>query len=114
MQAIPKEIIKAQALTTSLQSLFVSEAKKRTIISKVTFANRASSLATVTVHIVPANETAGNNNIVIPEQMLNANESWSAYQLEGLILEPGAKLNIKTDAAGNGLVNVAASGLEVY
>lgn len=114
MQAKPLEIIQPQALTQTLQSLYVSASNKRTIISKVTFANRAASLVGITVHVVPASEVAGASNIVIPNHFIDSNESWSAYQLEGLVLEPGSKLIMKTDAAGNGLVNVAASGLEVY
>lgn len=114
MQANPKEIISPQALTATLQTLYTSPAKKRTIITKVTFANRAPQLAGMVVHVVPDGDTAGPTNMVLPERDIGANESWSAYQLEGLILEPGYSLAIKTDAEGDGLMNVVASGLEVF
>ena len=114
MQATPIEIISPQFLTSSVITYYTSPPRKRTIISKVTFLNQASSIATFDLFLVPEGESATTSNKIMNDFQLGANESFSAYQLEGLVMEPGSKLAISADATGSNSITVAASGLQVF
>lgn len=114
MQAVPVQIIAPQALTDTAQMLYQSPANKKTIISKITFGNTAAQAVTVTGHIVPAGGTPTAANQILPAKLLDVNESWSAYSLEGLTMKAGDILYLATDAQGTGKVAVSAAGVEVF
>jgi len=114
MQAVPIQMIAPQALTQTAQMLYQSPANKKTIISKVTFGNTAAQAVTVTAHIVPAGGAPDDTNKVLPAKLLDINESWSAYSLEGITMRSGDMLYMNTDANGENKVAVAASGVEVF
>lgn len=114
MQAKPVQIIAPQALTSSAAMLYQSPSGKQTIISKITFGNSATAAAEVTVYLVPNGKSQDDSTRVVPARLLDANESWSAYSMEGLTMKAGDQLYMNTDATGNGKVSVSASGVEIF
>lgn len=114
MQAVPVQIIAPQALTDTAQMLYQSPANKKTIISKITFGNTAAQAVTVLGHIVPSGGSPTVANQILPAKLLDVNESWSAYSLEGLTMKAGDMLYLATDSQGSGKVAVSAAGVEVF
>lgn len=113
MQAIPKQVIAPQTITDTLTSYYTSPAKKRTLISKITFSNPGAASEAVDIHLVPQGGTANADNQVMPGRTVNNGEAISLYQLEGQVMEAGDSLHIASDTASSAVV-VVASGVEIY
>ena len=59
-------------------------------ITFASFANYSGSTATLSVHVVPSGDTAGNGNIVIKDLSINAADTHQLYSNgEKLLLENG-------------------------
>lgn len=113
-QAQPKQIIAPQAITSTASSYYTSPNEKRTIISKLSFGNSSGQAVPVTVHIVPQGGSPDNTNKIVPGQLIDSDESFSAYTVEGVIMKPGDQIFANTNAAGDGNVSMVASGVEVF
>lgn len=113
MQANPVQIIAPQTITDTLAGYYTSPAKKRTLISKLTFSNAGIGAESVDIHLVPDGGTAGSGNKVVSARTVNNNETIAIYQLEGQVMQPGDSLHIVSDTIASSVV-VVASGVEIY
>jgi hypothetical protein len=114
MQAVPVQIIEPQAISDTLTPYYASPASKKTIISKLTFTNHGADAEAIDVHIVPSGDSATDANKVVSAKLVDANEAWPAYQLEGQILKPGDAIHCKTGTASSTDIVVMGSGVEVF
>jgi len=113
MQANPVQIIAPQTITDTLAGYYTSPAKKKTLISKLTFSNASTASEDVDVHLVPDGGTADASNKVISARTVSNGEAAAIYQLEGQVMQPGDSLHIASDTTGSSIV-VVASGVEIY
>lgn len=82
-----------------------------TIIDKFTATNYSGSAATLSVNLVTAADTAGNQNLITKTKTLQASETYTFPELVGQVLSPGAF--ISTLAGTATAINIRASGREV-
>ena len=82
-----------------------------TIIDKFTATNYSAAAATISVNLVTAADTAGNQNLIVKTKTLQANETYTFPELVGQVLSPGAF--ISTIAGTASAINIRASGREV-
>lgn len=114
MQAIPKQLVEPQAISDTLTGYYASPANKQTILSKLTFTNHGSDAESIDVHIVPNGDSASDSNKVVSAKVIDADEAWSAYQLEGQVLNAGDAVHCKTNTASSTDIVFMASGLEIF
>lgn len=82
-----------------------------TIIDKFTATNYSGSAATLSVNLVTAADTAGNQNLITKTKTLQASETYTFPELVGQVLSPSAF--ISTLAGTATAINIRASGREV-
>ena len=82
-----------------------------TIIDKFTATNYSASAATISVNLVTAADTAGNQNLITKTKTLQPAEVYTFPELVGQVLSPGAF--ISTIAGTATAINIRASGREV-
>lgn len=82
-----------------------------TIIDKFTATNYSAAAATISVNLVTAADTAGNQNLIVKTKTLQASETYTFPELVGQVLSPGAF--ISTIAGTASAINIRASGREV-
>ena len=82
-----------------------------TIIDKFTATNYDTSARTISVNLVTALDTAGNQNLVVKTKTLLPSETYTFPEIVGQILAPGGF--ISTIASAASAVNIRASGREV-
>ena len=110
MQAKPKQIIEPQALTATTDEYYAAPAGKKVIISKFTLSNGGAAAVACDVHIVPSGDSADATNKIIPAKLVDTDEAFAAYQLEGQVLDEGDKIFVK----GGADVVVMSSGVELF
>ena len=81
------------------------------IIDKLTATNYSSSAATISVNLVTAADTAGNQNLIVKTKTLQPTESYTFPEIVGHVLAPGGF--ISTIAGTGSAINIRASGREV-
>ena len=81
------------------------------IIDKFTATNYSASAATISVNLVTAADTAGNQNLITKTKTLQASETYTFPELVGQVLSPSAF--ISTIAGTATAINIRASGREV-
>ena len=82
-----------------------------TIIDKFTATNYSAAAAAISVNLVTAADTAGNQNLIVKTKTLQASETYTFPELVGQVLSPGAF--ISTIAGTASAINIRASGREV-
>jgi hypothetical protein len=82
-----------------------------TIIDKFTATNYSASAATISVNLVTAAGSAGNDNLIVKTKALQAGETYTFPEIVGQVLSPGAF--ISTIAGTAAAINIRASGREV-
>ena len=82
-----------------------------TIIDKFTATNYSASAATISVNLVTAAGSAGNDNLIVKTKSLQAGETYTFPEIVGQVLSPGAF--ISTIAGTASAINIRASGREV-
>ena len=82
-----------------------------TIIDKFTATNYSAAAATISVNLVTAADTAGNQNLIVKTKTLQASETYTFPELVGAALAPGGF--ISTIAGTASAINIRASGREV-
>lgn len=113
MQAVPVQIIATQSITNTIATYYTGPANKKTILSKLTFANTGTVAEKIDVHIVPAAGSASASNKVIHGKAIDAGESWPAYMLEGVVIPAGSTIQVKSDTASSA-ITITGSGVEVF
>lgn len=81
------------------------------IIDKFTATNFSASSATISVNLVAAETSPGNDNLVVKTKTLQPAETYTFPEIVGHILAPGGIISTITSAAG--AINIRASGREV-
>lgn len=81
------------------------------IIDKFTATNYSATAATISVNLVTAADTAGNQNLIVKTKTLQASETYTFPELVGHVLAPGGF--ISTIAGTASAINIRASGREV-
>jgi hypothetical protein len=82
-----------------------------TIIDKFTATNYNTAAATISVNLVTAAGSAGNDNLIVKTKSLQAGETYTFPEIVGQVLSPGAF--ISTIAGTASAINIRASGREV-
>lgn len=82
-----------------------------TILDKFTATNYSAATATISVNLVTAADTAGNQNLITKTKTLQPNEVYTFPELVGQVLSAGAF--ISTIAGTASAINIRASGREV-
>jgi hypothetical protein len=82
-----------------------------TIIDKFTATNYSASAATISVNLVTAADTAGNQNLITKTKTLQPSEVYTFPEIVGQVLASGGF--ISTIAGTASAINIRASGREV-
>jgi hypothetical protein len=82
-----------------------------TIVDKFTATNYSASAATLSVNIVTAADTAGNQNLIVKTKTLQPAETYTFPELVGQVLSPSGF--ISTIAGTGSAINIRVSGREV-
>jgi len=82
-----------------------------TIIDKFTATNYSAATATISVNLVTAAGSAGNDNLIVKTKALQAGETYTFPEIVGQVLSPGGF--ISTIAGTASAINIRASGREV-
>jgi hypothetical protein len=82
-----------------------------TIIDKLTATNYSASAATISVNLVTAAGSAGNDNLITKLKTLQPSEVYTFPEIVGQVLSPSAF--ISTIAGTASAINIRASGREV-
>ena len=82
-----------------------------TIIDKFTATNYSAVPATISVNLVTAAGSAGNDNLIVKTKTLQPAETYTFPELVGFALAPGGF--ISTIAGTASAINIRASGREV-
>ena len=78
------------------------------IIDKFTATNYSAAAATISVNLVTAGGTAGNNDLIVKTKTLQASETYTFPELVGHVLNPGGF--ISTIAGTASAINIRVSG----
>ena len=82
-----------------------------TIIDKLTATNYSATAATISVNLVTAAGSAGNDNLITKLKTLQPSEVYTFPEIVGQVLSPSAF--ISTIAGTASAINIRASGREV-
>lgn len=82
-----------------------------TIIDKFTATNYSAAAATISVNLVTAAGSAGNDNLIVKTKTLQANETYTFPEIVGQVLSPSGF--ISTIAGTASAINIRASGRQV-
>jgi hypothetical protein len=82
-----------------------------TIIDKFTATNYSAAAATISVNLVTAAGSAGNDNLIVKTKTLQANETYTFPEIVGQVLAPSGF--ISTIAGTGSAINIRASGRQV-
>ena len=82
-----------------------------TLIDKFTATNYSASAATISVNLVTALDTAGNQNLIVKTKTLQPAETYTFPELVGAALAPGGFISTLASAATS--INIRSSGREI-
>jgi len=80
----------------------------QTIIDKFTATNYSASAATISVNLVTAAGSAGNDNLIVKTKTLQPSETYTFPELVGHVLPLGGFISTIADTAS--AINIRASG----
>ncbi len=82
-----------------------------TIIDKFTATNYSATAATISVNLVIASGSAGNDNLIVKTKTLQPSETYTFPELVGQVIAAGGF--ISTIAGTASAINIRASGREI-
>ena len=82
-----------------------------TIIDKFTATNFSAAVATISVNLVTAADTSGNQNLIVKTKSLQPAETYTFPEIVGAALAPGGF--ISTLAGTASAVNIRSNGREI-
>lgn len=109
--AVQIKVLIPAKIAESSQTTQYTASNVSTIIDKFTATNYDTSARTISVNLVTALDTAGNQNLIIKSKTLLPSETYTFPELVGQILAPGGF--ISTIASAASAINIRASGREV-
>lgn len=82
-----------------------------TIIDKFTATNYSATTATISVNLVTAASSVGNDNLIVKTKTLQAGETYTFPEIVGHVLNNGGFISTLASAATS--INIRASGREI-
>ena len=82
-----------------------------TIIDKFTATNYSATAATISVNLVTAADTAGNQNLIVKTKTLQPSETYTFPEIVGAALSPSGFISTIASAATS--INIRANGREI-
>jgi hypothetical protein len=104
-------IIPSKIAENAQTTQYTSPAGVTTIIDKFTATNYGASTATLSVNLVTATDTAGNQNLVVKTVSLVAGQTYTFPELVGHMIAPNGFISTLASAATT--INIRASGRQV-
>ena len=109
--AVQIKVLIPAKIAESAQTTQYTASNVSTIIDKFTATNYDTSARTISVNLVTALDTPGNNNLTVKTKTLLPSETYTFPEIVGHILAPGGY--ISTIASTATAINIRASGREV-
>lgn len=110
MTVTVKVLIPAKTAENS-QTTQYTAAGVTALIDKFTATNYSASAATISVNLVTAADTAGNQNLIVKTKTLQAGETYTFPELVGSALAPSGFISTIANTAS--AINIRANGREV-
>lgn len=110
MTVSAKVLVPAQTANNT-QSTVYTATGVTAIIDKFTATNYSAAAATISVNLVTAAGSAGNDNLIVKTKTLQASETYTFPELVGHTLAPGGF--ISTLAGTATAINIRVSGREI-
>jgi hypothetical protein len=110
MSVIVRVLIPAKTAEATQTTQYTAQGVT-TIIDKFTATNYSASAATISINIVTAAGSAGNDNLIVKTKTLLPTETYTFPEIVGQVLSPSAF--ISTIAGTASAINIRASGREV-
>ena len=110
MTVTAKVLVSAQTASNT-QSTVYTATGVTAIIDKFTATNYSANAATISVNLVTAAGSAGNDNLIVKTKTLQASETYTFPELVGHVLNPGGF--ISTLAGTASAINIRVSGREI-
>jgi hypothetical protein len=100
-------LVPAQTINNTQTTMYTATGVTA-IIDKFTATNYSAAAATLSVNLVTAGGTAGNNDLIVKTKTLQASETYTFPELVGHVLNPGGF--ISTIAGTASAINIRVSG----
>lgn len=100
-------LVPAQTINNTQTTMYTATGVTA-IIDKFTATNYSAAAATISVNLVTAGGTAGNNDLIVKTKTLQASETYTFPELVGHVLNPGGF--ISTIAGAASAINIRVSG----
>lgn len=106
--AVQVQVLIPAKIAESTQTTQYTATNVTAIIDKFTATNYDTSARTISVNLVTALDTAGNNNLIVKTKTLLPSETYTFPEIVGHVLLPGGY--ISTLASTGTAINIRASG----
>lgn len=100
-------LVPAQTINNTQTTMYTASGVTA-IIDKFTATNYSAAPATISVNLVTAGGTAGNDDLIVKTKTLQASETYTFPELVGHVLNPGGF--ISTIAGTASAINIRVSG----
>ena len=100
-------LVPAQTINNTQTTMYTATGVTA-IIDKFTATNYSAAAATISVNLVTAGGTAGNNDLIVKTKTLQPSETYTFPELVGHVLNPGGF--ISTIAGTTSAINIRVSG----
>ena len=100
-------LVPAQTINNTQTTMYTATGVTA-IIDKFTATNYSAAAATISVNLVTAGGTAGNNDLIVKTKTLQASETYAFPELVGHVLSPNGF--ISTIAGTASAINIRVSG----
>lgn len=109
--AVTTKVLIPAKIAENVQTTQYTATNVSAIIDKFTATNYSGTAATISVNLVTAAGTAGNDNLIIKAKTLQPSETYTFPELVGQVLAAGGF--ISTIAGTASAINIRASGREI-
>lgn len=100
-------LVPAQTINNTQTTMYTATGVTA-ILDKFTATNYSAAAATISVNLVTAGGTAGNDDLIVKTKTLQASETYTFPELVGHVLNPGGF--ISTIAGTASAINIRVSG----
>lgn len=111
MSASYTRLIDGQTVPASITTGYTAGSAVRTVIHRLTLSNYSTSVANVTIYLVPSGKSAANEYLVCRNKVVPGDESRTCYEVEGQVIEESGTLQYICDTPD--AVSAVCSGVEI-
>ena len=79
--------------------------------SKFTATNYGAAAATISINVVTATDTAGNQNLIVKQKTLQPSETYTFPEIVGVALAPSGFISTLAGTASS--INIRSNGREI-